>query len=146
MKSNVPGFLAIIAGVIAFITEITGNVRLYEKIFAIASQYLPPETPPQTAIAFGWVLLILGFLAGLGGITVVAGGVMILAYRIGLGKFLIGSGIGISFIGIIVKIITAAIGGVVMAQILGLIALILTLQGVAIVLSIIARQLTRRVE
>jgi hypothetical protein len=142
----VPGFLAIIAGVIAFITEITGNTRLYELIFDTASAYLPPGTPEQTTMVFGWVLIILGFLAGLGGISVVAGGVLILAYRIGLGKFLIGTGIGISLIGIIVKIVTAAIGGAVFAQVLGLVALILTLQGVAIVLSIIARQLTRKVE
>jgi hypothetical protein len=142
----VPGFLAIIAGVIAFITEITGNVALYELIFQTATAYLPPETPAQTAAAFGWALLILGFLAGLGGITVVAGGVLILVYRLGLGKFLIGLGIGMSLFGIIVKIITAAIGGVVMAHVIGLIAVILTLQGVAIVLSIIARQLTRKVE
>jgi hypothetical protein len=142
----VPGFLAIIAGVIAFITEITGNTRLYELIFDTASVYLPPGTPEQTTMVFGWVLIILGFLAGLGGITVVAGGVLILMYRIGLGKFLIGTGIGMSLIGIIVKIVTAAIGGAVFAQVLGLVALILTLQGVAIVLSIIARQLTRRVE
>ena len=142
---NMSHYITIIFGS-DFITEITGNTRLYEWIFATASAYFPPGTPEQTTLAFGWVLLILGFLAGLGGITVVAGGVMILMYRIGLGKFLIGTGIGISLIGIIVKIITAAIGGAVMASVLGLIALVLTLQGIAIVLSIIARQLTRKVD
>ena len=141
MKSNVPGFLAIIAGIIAVITGIVGNVGFYAAVFAVAA-----ELAPASAVVLGWVLVILDFLASLGGITVIIGGVLILAYKLGLGKFLIGLGIGMSLIGIIITIVITAVGGAVIGAILGLVAVIITLKGIAIVLSIIARQLTRRVE
>jgi hypothetical protein len=141
VKSNVPGFLAIIAGIIAIIAGVVGSVGFYATVFAIAS-----DLAPASAVVLGWVLTILDFLASLGGITVIIGGVLILAYKLGLGKFLIGLGIGMSLIGIIVSIVIAAIGGAAIAAILGLVAVIITLKGVAIVLAIIARQLCRRVE
>ena len=141
MKSNVPGFLAIIAGVIGVIAGIVGSAGFYATVFAIAA-----ELAPASAVVLGWVLAILDFLASLGGITVIIGGVLILAYKLGLGKFLIGLGIGMSLIGIIVSIIIAAVGGAAIAAILGLVAVIITLKGVSIVLSIIARQLCRKVE
>ncbi|MFX1519920.1 MAG: hypothetical protein ACFFCD_08360 [Promethearchaeota archaeon] len=141
MKSNVPGFLAIIAGVIAIIAGAVGSAGFYGVIFAVAA-----DLAPASAVILGWVLAILDFLASLGGITVIIGGIFILAYKIGLGKFLIGIGIGMSLIGIIISIAIAAIGGAAIVAILGLVAVIITLKGIAIVLSIIARQLTRKVE
>ena len=141
MKSNVPGFLAIIAGAIGVIAGIVGSAGFYATVFAIAA-----DLAPASAVVLGWVLSILDFLASLGGITVFIGGIFILAYKLGLGKFLIGLGIGMSLIGIIVSIVIAAIGGAAIAAILGLVAVIITLKGIAIVFSIIARQITRRVE
>jgi hypothetical protein len=141
MKSNVPGFLAIIAGAIALITGLVGGVGFYAAVFAVAA-----DLAPASWLILGWVLVILDFLASLGGITVIVGGLFILAYKIGLGKFLIGLGVGMSLIGIIVTIVISAIGGAAIAAIIGLVAVIITLKGIAIVLAIIARQLTRVVE
>lgn len=141
MKSNVPGFLAIIAGVIALITGLVGSAGFYAAVFAVAA-----DLAPASWLILGWVLVILDFLASLGGITVIIGGVLILAYKLGLGKFLIGLGIGMSLIGIIITIVIAAVGGAVIGAIIYLIAVIITLKGIAIVLAIIARQITRIVE
>lgn len=141
MKSNVPGFLAIIAGVIALITGLVGSAGFYAAVFAVAA-----DLAPASWLILGWVLVILDFLASLGGITVIIGGVLILAYKLGLGKFLIGLGIGMSLIGIIITIVIAAVGGAAIAAIIYLIAVIITLKGIAIVLAIIARQITRIVE
>jgi len=141
MKSNVPGFLAIIAGVIALITGLVGSAGFYAAVFAVAA-----ELAPASWLILGWVLVILDFLASLGGITVIIGGVLILAYKLGLGKFLIGLGIGMSLIGIIITIVIAAVGGAAIGAIIYLVAVIITLKGIAIVLAIIARQITRIVE
>jgi hypothetical protein len=141
VKSNVPGFLAIIAGVIAIISGLVGSAGFYAAVFAVAA-----DLAPASAVVLGWVLLVLDFLASLGGITVIIGGLFILAYKIGLGKWLIGIGVGMSLVGIIITIVIAAVGGAAIAAILGLVAVIITLKGLAIVLAIIARQLTRAVE
>ena len=88
--------------------------------------------------------MILFILAAAGGFTVILGGIVILGFeKLRLGRFLIGIGIGAGLISLIFFLIVAAIAGVL---IIAIFLMLFTLRGLSIILSIIARQLTRRVK
>ena len=68
---------AIIAGVIAILADITGSIGLYGPLLTFATDYAPAEY----ASLLGWLLLILTFLAALGGAIVILGGLVILCHE-----------------------------------------------------------------
>ena len=149
MKSSVPGIIAIIAGILAILAtpDFTG-FGLYVFIFQAVAVLLfiifngPP--PLIISILVFTVFLILFILAAAGGFTVILGGILILGFeRLRIGRFLIGIVIGAGLISLIFFLIVATIVGVL---IIAVFLLLFTLRGVAIVLSIIARRLTRKVK
>jgi len=151
VKSNVPGFLAIAAGVIALITGLTGSIGLYETVFMLFTELAATYVPPEAVQLFAWVLFILGFFASLGGISVIIGGILILLFnRLLLGRLLISLGIGVGLVGLITNIFMV-LGGTYVTQYLNIVGLpvmtgLTTIQAVAVVLSIIARHLTKKVD
>lgn len=96
-------YLAIVAGVMLFIAGITG-VALIEKIKSFVVDTLKIQND-----ALNWVFLILLFLASLGGILVIFGGILIGKNKVGIGKILITIGVGTGLIGLIIALILFAI-------------------------------------
>lgn len=149
MKSSVPGIIAIIAGILAILAtpDFTG-FGLYVFVFQAVAVLLfiifngPP--PFIIVILVFIVFLILFILAVAGGFTVILGGILILGYKkLGLGRFLIGIGIRAGLISLIFFLIVATIVGVLIVAVF---LLLFTLRGLAIILSIIARRLTKNVK
>lgn len=141
VKRHTPGIIAIIAGMIAIITDINGSTRLFKIIFDVVAQFVPS---PMVTV-FGWVLFVLQLLAGLGGITVILGGLGFFANRLTLGRFFIGIGIGLGLIGLLFSILIAVFGGSPITTIYRFLLGLATLRGLSIILSIVARQTSKRV-
>jgi hypothetical protein len=148
MKSNVPGIIAIIAGILAILAtpDFTG-FGLYIFIFQAVAVllFIIFNGPPPFIIVILWFIafLILFILAAAGGFTVILAGILILGFeKLRLGRFLIGIGIGAGLISLIFFLIVATIVGVL---VIAVFLLLFTLRGLAIILSIIARRLTRKV-
>lgn len=140
VKKWVPAFLAIFAGFIAIIGDIVGSARFFKILFDIASRYVP-----GASFLFGWVLTVLYFFAALGGVTIILGGILILADHPALGRFLIGIGIGVGLIGLIISLIIAAIGGTLITEAIGLLITLISVRGIAIIISIIARRKSKQI-
>jgi len=133
LNYKIPGFLAIIAGILAIISHWTSSVDFFAYMFAVIAVIVP-----QTAVALGWVIVVLDFLAAFGGIILIIGGILILASKGFWGKLLIGFVIGTTLLGIILSILFAAIGGVLIAGLVSLVYILVTLNGVVFILSIVA--------
>jgi hypothetical protein len=125
---------AIIAGVIALLADIAGSIGLYDPLLTLASGYAPAEY----ASVLGWLLIILTFLAALGGAIVILGGLLIFANRFMIGRFCIGMGIGFEAISAIFDVVLLAIGGAYLTALVGFVVLLTTLTGIAFILAIIA--------
>ncbi|MFW9835176.1 MAG: hypothetical protein ACFFEK_14345, partial [Candidatus Thorarchaeota archaeon] len=94
---------------------------------------------PAAAEAITLVLSILLYIASLGGIAVIIGGLLIAINRIGTGKFVIGLGAGVGLIGLIIMLVEAYLAGGIAAltEILTLISQ--SIAWIGVILSIIAR-------
>jgi len=78
-----------------FLASAIGNIGMYGTIIAfVADQY------PEMVGILDNVLLILSFIAGLGGIGVIIGAFMLTTDRLGTGKFVIGIAAGMGLIGL----------------------------------------------
>jgi hypothetical protein len=125
---------AIIAGVIALLAGLTGSIGLYGPLLTFAIDYAPAEY----ASLLGWLLLILTFLAALGGAIVILGGLLILAHRFMIGRFCIGMGIGFEALSAIYNVVVIAFGGAFLTALVEFVVLLTTLIGIAFILAIIA--------
>ena len=95
---------------------------------------------PTSAEVVTLILNVLVYIAGLGGIAVVIGGILFLMNRIGTGKFIIGLGAGIGLIGLIIMLVEAVMAGGVEA-LLDVVTLISqSIAWIGVILSIIARR------
>ena len=123
--------LAIVAGVLLLIAGLSGAAA-WESI----KNFVTNNVADNSAIQMVFAILI--FIASLGGIVVILGGLLIWKNQVGFGKILIVLGAGIGIIGLIVSIIVAVaesdltIGG------------FLTLGGIGIILSIVARAVAKK--
>lgn len=125
--------IAIIAGVLLLISGLSGAAA-WETIKTFVSNNVTDNSAIQIVFA------VLIFIASLGGIVVILGGLLIWKNKVGFGKLLIALGAGIGLIGLIVSIIVAVaesdltIGG------------FLTMGGIGIILSIVARGMAKKEE
>ncbi len=71
-----------------------GMLTALQSIPALAQYYFIIEI----------LLYVLWLIAGLGGVSVIAGGFLLTRERVGTGKFIIGLGAGMSLIGLIIKV------------------------------------------
>ena len=80
-----------------FLASTIGSIGMYGTIIAfVADQY------PEMVGVLDNLLLILSFIAGLGGIGVIIGAYMLTTDRVGTGKFVIGIAAGMGFVGLVI--------------------------------------------
>jgi hypothetical protein len=92
--------IAIVAGVLLLISGLSG-VATWEKV----EEFVIDNIADNDAIKIVFVVLI--FIASLGGIAVIIGGLLIGGNSVGSGKLLIALGAGLGLIGLIVAIAIA---------------------------------------
>jgi hypothetical protein len=121
--------------------SIVGSAELWAQIFAIAEVYLP-----GSGEILGWILVVLRYIAGLGGIAVIIGGYLVTTDRVGTGKFIIGIAAGIGLIGLIINLATSymAVGLEAFTDFLNLLANSSAVLGP--VLTIVARTMVKKPE
>ena len=135
MKNQIPILFAFIGGILLVQTAWVGSVGFLADIATYAMTYFPTSAEVVT-----FILNVLVYIAGLGGIAVVIGGILFLMNRIGTGKFIIGLGAGIGLIGLIIMLVEAVMAGGVEA-LLDVVTLISqSIAWIGVILSIIARR------
>ncbi len=82
------------------ITSIAGSIGFFGDLIAYAAAAFP-----GFAGILEWILVILSFIAGLGGVGVIVGGFLLTRNRVGTGKFIIGIAAGMGLIGLIINLI-----------------------------------------
>ncbi|MBN2065653.1 MAG: hypothetical protein JW771_02470 [Candidatus Thermoplasmatota archaeon] len=92
--------IAIAAGILLLVAGVSG-VATWETIKDFVTTHIMDNSIVQI------VFVILIFIASLGGIAVIAGGLLIGKDKIGTGKLLISLGTGLGLIGLIVSIVVA---------------------------------------
>jgi hypothetical protein len=127
--------LALIGGILLLIAGVSGGIGIY----AIAFHDISTAIPSLTNV-LGILLAALTLIASLGGVAVIAGGIMILGGRITSGKLFIGLGAGVGIFGILIGLATGlAQGWGLVASAVAVFATGQTLGWVGIFLSIFAR-------
>jgi hypothetical protein len=129
------GILAIIGGILLFISGTAGMVDLLESLRDIVIEYMGDAS--STIENIFWVLII---IAMLGGISVIIGGYLIYKDHPIAGKILIMLGAGMGLIGLIINIIIAIYHGET-GNFLNW--LITTFAGIGIILAIIAQRIAK---
>lgn len=118
--------IAIVAGILLLIAGMSGAAA-WETIKTFVTTYIIDNIAVQIVFA------ILIFIASLGGISVVIGGLLIGKNKVRTGKFTISLGVGMGLIGLMVSIVVA-----VMENSL-IIGEFVSVGGIGLILSIVAR-------
>ena len=100
MNNRTPFLLCLIGGILLIITSVAGSIGFFADLIAYAAASFP-----DLAGILEWILVILSYIAGLGGIGVILGGFLLTRNRVGTGKFIIGIAAGIGLIGLIINLI-----------------------------------------
>jgi hypothetical protein len=122
--------LAIVAGILLFIAGVNG-VATWETIKGFVNEHIDN-------IIIQYVFVVLIFIASLGGISVIAGGLLIGRDKVGTGKFLIMLGAGIGILGLIFSSYVAYKAGSLT------IASFCSVGAIGIILSIVARVIAKK--
>jgi uncharacterized membrane protein HdeD (DUF308 family) len=115
-------YLAVAAGVLLLVAGITG-VAFINKI----QEFVLKQFGQNDMLK--WVFVVLIFLSSLGGILVIAGGVLVGKNKVGGGKILITIGVGVGLIGVIIALYWVAVSQKIetsMTSIFGLVGVILS--------------------
>ncbi|MBN2603776.1 MAG: hypothetical protein JXA91_06565 [Candidatus Thermoplasmatota archaeon] len=123
--------IAIVAGILLIIAGVSG-LATWETIKDFVTTHVIDNNIVQIVFA------ILIFIASLGGIAVIAGGLLLGKNKVGTGKFLITLGAGLGLIGLIFSFIVAYT-----EQNLSL-GSFLSIGTIGLILSIIARIITKK--
>jgi len=138
MRNRVSVALALIGGFLLFQVGWVGGIGFIDDIAAYAILYFPAIADLMTMI-----LTALLYIASLGGIAVIIGGILIAMRREGTAKFVIGLGAGIGLIGLIIMLIEAYMAGGV-AALMDVVTLISqSIAWIGVILSIMARRTIR---
>jgi len=101
LRRSVPSILAIISGILMISVSWSGGLGLLTGVFSFiqvyTSQNLSCEYASLVIVSLTLIEQILSILAGLGGITVIVGGVILIWIK-WLGKFLITMGSGVTIL------------------------------------------------
>ena len=95
-----PGVLAVIAGLILIASGVTSGSLLLTGL-GYVSNYLGPSITPEGDLLLRLAIGMLTFIVGLGGILVVAGGVLLLRHQRFAGTLLMGLGGGMAVFGLL---------------------------------------------
>jgi hypothetical protein len=144
VESRRTAFLsALVGGTCLIIAGASGGVGIY-AMAATQLQSLYPQYPMLATIV-GIVLPALSFIASLGGIAVIIGGILILGVRLTTGKFLIMIGAGVGIFGIILGLASGLISGLTLAQSAQAVFATYQIVGwIGIIFSIIARMMAKK--
>jgi hypothetical protein len=131
MSSKSAVILAFVGGALLIIAGVTGSVGIVGK----AIEYLINHLEGPTADVLSIVLQALNFIADLGGVAVIFGGVLIHKEKRRVAKFIIGIGSGMGLIGFTITIVSALFHGwaytlqflLIMSQSIGWIGVILSI-------------------
>lgn len=105
-RRTTPGILAIIGGFILIASGvISGSIFLTGLSYV--SQYLGPSVGPEGDAFLRLAIITLTFILGLGGILVVAGGLLLLIRKVFTGGLLIGLGGGMAVFGLLFSMFEA---------------------------------------
>lgn len=118
--------IAIVAGILLFVAGVSGAAA-WEAIKTFVTTYVIDN------IAVQIVFVILIFIASLGGISVIIGGLLIGKNKVRTGKFTISLGAGMGLIGLIVSIVMAVVANSL------IIGEFMSIGGIGLFLSIVAR-------
>ena len=141
MRNVVPFLLCIVGGILMIMASVVGSADLWVQIFAYAETILP-----GSGEVLGWILIVLRYIASLGGVAVIIGGYMVTTDRVGTGKFVIGIAAGLGLIGLVINLFTAymAVGIAAFTDFLNLLATSSAALGP--VLTIVARMMVKKPE
>lgn len=123
--------IAIIAGILLLISGVSG-LATWETIKDFVTTNIMDNTYVQI------IFTILIFIASLGGISVIAGGMLIGKNKIGTGKLLISLGAGLGLIGLIFSIIVAYTEGNLT------LGSFFSIGAIGLILSIVARAIAKK--
>ena len=107
MSTKSAVILAFVGGALLIIAGVTGSVG----IVGTAIEYLIDQLGGPTADMLSIVLQTLNFIADLGGVAVIFGGVLIYMERKRVAKFIISIGAGMGLIGFLIILISAFFHG-----------------------------------
>lgn len=130
-RNRKPMALAIIAGVLLLIAGVNG-VATWETIKSFVTTHIINNSIVQMVFA------VLIFIASLGGIAVIAGGLLLGKDKIRTGTLFIGLGAGLGFIGLLFSVIVASIEKNLE------ISSFISIGVVGLILSIVARMVVKR--
>ena len=102
MHNRIPFLLCIVGGILLIATSTVGSIGFLQLIADIVASIPALE---DYLWLINMILYVLLFLAGLGGISVIIGGVLLTGARVGTGKFIIGLGAGMGLIGLVISLI-----------------------------------------
>ncbi|NHJ12943.1 MAG: hypothetical protein EAX95_04665 [Candidatus Thorarchaeota archaeon] len=130
-----------IGGILLISVSAIGSLGFWETIISyIASTF--PESAEIMTLLFG----VLMYIAGLGGVGVIIGGVLLTTDRVGTGKFVIGISAGLGLIGLIIYLVQLYMTGGI-ELVLDVVSLLSQSAGwIGAVLSIVARQMASKPE
>lgn len=131
--------LALIGGFLLFQVSWVGSIGFIADIALYAQTYFPAAAEVITL-----VLTILLYIAALGGIAVIIGGIMIAMDRVGTGKFVIGLGAGVGLFGLIITLIEAYLAGGVAALTDFLTLVSQSIAWIGVIMSIVARSMAKK--
>jgi len=130
-KNKKAMYVAIIAGILLSIAGVSGFAT-----WEIIKDFVTSNIIDNSIVQIVFAVLI--FIASLGGISVIAGGLLIGKNKIGLGKFLITLGAGIGLIGLIFSILVAYFEGNLT------LGSFFSIGAIGLILSIIARHMAKK--
>jgi hypothetical protein len=134
LKNGLSVALALIGGFLLFQVSWVGSIGFIADIALYAQTYFPAAAEIITL-----VLTILLYIAALGGIAVIIGGILIAMDRIGIGKFVIGLGAGVGLFGLIIMLVEAYLAGGVAALTDILTMISQSIAWIGVIMSIVAR-------
>jgi len=135
MKSRkMAAIFAYVGGIFLLIAGATGSTGIIGTII----EYLIENLGGAIANLLSLILHALNFIADLGGISVIIGGLFIINQRTRIGKFIIGIGAGMGLVGFLIILASAFLHGwiniinfvIIIAQSIGWIGIILSITAI----------------
>ena len=129
--------ICIIGGILIIISSVIGSITFFETLFSL----IEADVGEDVAKIISLVILILGYIAMCGGISVIIGALIVAMDHYRLGKFLISLGAGMGLISLIIVFLTGIFEGSIVEDVEGIISEIIhgSYGFLGIVLTIIAR-------
>lgn len=108
MSNRLAFLLGLIGGILLISANVVGGIGLW--------QYLPLVVallglPTDVVFVMNMILSALKWIAGLGGIAVISGSILLLMNRVSLGKFIIGLGAGMGLFSLILLFVGYFLSG-----------------------------------